>query len=138
MMAPISFRGYMIKSLIYKHIDDESELSEEEKKKFDLNSSFGYNKKEKTGVVKEKINIYNKNKKSLINLEIMANFSINEEDDDEKIKTLLAQNGSAMLYPYLRTIVSLVTALDSSDTTVLPSINFVEAYNEAKKTNNKY
>lgn len=50
---------------------------------------------------------------------------ITDLDDQKKY---LAVNGGAMLYPYLRAIASMVTALDNSDTTILPTLNFAEQF----------
>lgn len=37
-----------------------------------------------------------------------------------------------MLYPYLRTIVSIITALDKTDSVVLPSLNFIDEFKRLK------
>ncbi|MCI1894829.1 MAG: hypothetical protein LKJ01_08670 [Lactobacillus sp.] len=54
-------------------------------------------------------------------------------DDITKLedqKKYLAVNGGAMLYPYLRATASMVTTLDNSDTTILPTLNFAEQFRE--------
>lgn len=48
--------------------------------------------------------------------------------DDQK--RYLAINGGAMLYPFLRATASMVTTLDNSDTTILPTLNFAEQFKE--------
>lgn len=53
-------------------------------------------------------------------------FSLAEDLNDEEIKMFVSQNGVAMLYPYARTIVSVITALDDSNVSVLPTLNFVD------------
>ena len=53
-------------------------------------------------------------------------FSLAEDLNDEEIKMFVSQNGVAMLYPYARTIVSVITSLDDSNVSVLPTLNFVD------------
>lgn len=65
----------------------------------------------------------------VLKLEVSAIFEIVDESlNDDDISRLLASNGSAMLYPYVRAITSLISSLDSSESTVLPSLNFSDAY----------
>ena len=44
----------------------------------------------------------------------------------EKIELYLAQNGSAMLFPYVRSIISVLTTLDGPSAVVLPTVNILE------------
>lgn len=62
---------------------------------------------------------------------VLGQFRINDSvTDEEKAKNYVLQNGSAMIYPYVRAMVSMITALDKSDVTVMPTMNFSEAFGD--------
>ena len=67
--------------------------------------------------------------KKKIKATITGFFDINTE---ENISDILYVNGTAILYPYLRSIVSVVSALDSSEAMVLPTINVLELMKNSK------
>lgn len=121
----ISFESYRINSLEYR------EANEEEKQTPVIEGGFGsgiIDEKQK-GIVNQKVTTYNPKTKMLLKLEISAIFDIVDETlSKDEINKFLALNGSAMIYPYVRAITSLVSSLDSSENTVLPSLNFSDAY----------
>ncbi|MFW3361484.1 hypothetical protein ACN2A0_02295 [Aerococcus viridans] len=55
-----------------------------------------------------------------VTLEITGYFKINT---DENVQEYLRVNGTAILFPYLRTFISVITSLDNSDAIVIPTIN---------------
>ena len=58
---------------------------------------------------------------------ISGNFTIPESEYSMKeIQVFVAQNGSAMLFPYLRSIVSVITTLDGPSAIVLPTLNMID------------
>ncbi|WP_188205400.1 protein-export chaperone SecB [Desemzia incerta] len=64
-----------------------------------------------------------------IKVELTGYFVINEKTEAKKH---LSINGTAILFPYLRSFVSILSSLDNSDAIILPTINthgFVEAEN---------
>ncbi|EIP8075184.1 protein-export chaperone SecB [Enterococcus faecalis] len=54
----------------------------------------------------------------------------NYTDDKEEILNFLGLNGSAILLPYVRAIVSMLTTLDSNQAIVLPTINVMDLLNQ--------
>ena len=61
---------------------------------------------------------------------VRGNFILsNCEDDEEKYKLLLT-NASAILFPYLRAIVSMVSSQIDSGNFVLPVMNFYEVFRQ--------
>ncbi|GEO75414.1 hypothetical protein LNA02_21120 [Levilactobacillus namurensis] len=66
-------------------------------------------------------------------LELDGSFTLREDLTQDDAKKFLATNGAAMLYPYLRTIVSMITALDDPKVTVLPSLNFADEFRKSHK-----
>lgn len=55
-----------------------------------------------------------------VTLEITGYFKINT---GENVQEYLRVNGTAILFPYLRTFISVITSLDNSDAIVIPTIN---------------
>ena len=56
-----------------------------------------------------------------------------EINEKTEAKKHLSVNGTAILFPYLRSIVSILSSLDNSNAIVLPTINthsFVEVENQ--------
>ncbi|WP_278589721.1 protein-export chaperone SecB [Limosilactobacillus pontis] len=62
-------------------------------------------------------------------LKVSGQFALKEEVTDDDRKVLIGQNGTAMLYPYVRSIISMITSLDNNNVAVLPTLNFVELFN---------
>lgn len=115
----ISFEKYEILSIDYKKYDeqtvDEANISTEVS--MGISEGLEAGKVEIDASVSDPIN--NRN----INVKVRGYYIINEDLGLEKIKMFLAQNGTAILYPYVRSIVSMVSSLDSETTILLPTIN---------------
>ncbi|HFM9738652.1 TPA: hypothetical protein ACJ8ZX_001286 [Streptococcus pneumoniae] len=56
---------------------------------------------------------------------------------DENITDILYVNGTAILYHYLRSIVSIVSAIDSSEAMLLPTINVLELLDKSQPFGNE-
>ncbi|EDT98289.1 conserved hypothetical protein [Streptococcus pneumoniae MLV-016] len=64
-----------------------------------------------------------------ISVTVIGYFEINI---DENITDILYVNGTAILYLYLRSIVSIVSAIDSSEAMLLPTINVLELLDKSQ------
>lgn len=70
-----------------------------------------------------------------ISVRISGYYKINESfvhGEVDKIKELLSVNGTAILLPYLRSVVSMVSTLDG-DSIILPTLNVFELLKESEK-----
>lgn len=78
--------------------------------------------------------IGNKEKEYSLEIALSGYFSFdeNEEIDEEFKKTMINQNAVAIIMPYLRSQVSLVTAQPEVDCVVLPPFNIVKMMSEEK------
>lgn len=78
--------------------------------------------------------IGNKEKEYSLEIAISGYFSFdeNEKIDEEFKKTMINQNAVAIIMPYLRSQVSLVTAQPEVDCVVLPPFNIVKMMSEEK------
>lgn len=139
MKAIIEFKGYRINKLNYEVIDNDEikALADVDKSKVDNSFKFALNSDQTSGKViveSDVIDIYGKRK---VHAELEANFKINKEKfkDKEEIKSSLAVNGTAMLFPYVRSVISFLSTLDSENAILIPTLNVVEALNEGNSTN---
>lgn len=130
----IRFKNYKIHRIDYQVIDQQQYKKEFGKANVRVGLGIGSKIKEHTGIVQIKVTFGNHSDEELYRkcyLEVEAFFEVSEElKEIEKIKKYLAVNGSAMLYPYVRMIVSMITALDDSKVKLLPTLNFTDAFKE--------
>jgi preprotein translocase subunit SecB len=127
--APIKFEGYKILSIQYGQ-NVESEDS-------DFKIGYSISDDLKSANVRIELDFDNENKMSHGKVKVIGNFLLSEGIGKEQVKQLVFQNGSAMLYPYIRTIISMITALDDSRVNVMPTLNFVEMFKDAEKKDSK-
>ncbi len=122
----IEFNGYRIEEIEYKTINDinKSTFSIEP----DLSFEFGLSKDMDEGVVKISVSLLDESNLRTIFLKVLGQFSIPNDIEKEKIELYLAQNGSAMLFPYVRSIISVLTTLDGPSAVVLPTVNILEEH----------
>lgn len=132
MDAVISLERYEIERLLYSRILDEQKNKHddlqiglnvyltEDKKKGKVTISAEYTDVDSIKMVCATINGY---------------FEINAETDGENF---LATNGVAILFPYLRSAISMISTLDSDDAIVIPTFNvlsLLDNYEEKQDTN---
>ena len=65
-------------------------------------------------------------KDTVIRIIINGYFNIPKNVDDELKNNFLEISAPAIVYPYVRTFISEVTAFDNGETVILPIINFAE------------
>ena len=115
--TPISFKGYRIKKLEYG-LDIKVPKS-------DIEIQYGISKDKKLGQVTITVNFNDESKKSHGILVVTGQFDLADNLTDKKLHIFLGQNGAAILYPYVRSILSMITALDDNRVEILPTLNFV-------------
>ena len=119
--ANFQFVGFqVIKSLI-------------EKKGFDKvgkDMQVGFNPRGERDSKKNIFNLYlgvqisNKEKSFIVDIDIVGFFKYSNEDNEAIIKNYFYINAPAILFPYIRAYISSLTALSGFETITLPTINF--------------
>ena len=66
--------------------------------------------------------------KKKLDLKVRGSFGITPELQEEEAKRLVEINGFAILYPYVRSIVSSVTSLDSPNSLLMPVLNVYDFF----------
>lgn len=118
MKPVIEFKGYKIKQIIYMDLSDEKDLPNKIERKVHA----GISEDKAKAVITLNVDVIDGKKKSKISVELDGYFKVNNDQPLEKIKEYLSINGVAIVYPYLRSIVSMVTSLDSTSSIILPTI----------------
>ena len=122
--TPISFEGYKIEDLSYSHVKEAPDCN----LKFD--GGIGIPDDSDEGVVRQKIVILNEKNNALIQIMLLGMFKRRTQLSKEDFERFLGTNGAAMLYPYVRSICSLLSSLDGPDNVILPALNFKDAYDD--------
>lgn len=118
----IELEGYKIKTLNYT--TDKNHIKKI-KSGFSFEPELGLNKEKTKAVLRVSATL--KGKENSLGVEITLNgfFKINEiaRDDEAALVNMLYVNGTAIIFPYVRSILSMITGLDSNSTVLLPTIN---------------
>lgn len=123
-MKPIiELDGYTIERLYYKSLGDLPEEADEKSGEMKRKVSIGLTEDKKNAVVVLKIELQDEKTNKGIELDIVGNYTINEDLTIEEIEDVLKVNGLALIYPYARSIISMITSLDSENAIILPVIN---------------
>lgn len=130
----IYLQKYEIEEIkLLRHVDmsgDEKALN------LDLNIGTTESKKEGKVVLSSKI-LDIENKRELF-VKLAGYFEINiDKIGDENPSKFLAINGTSIIYPYLRSFVSMLSSLDSKEAIVLPTVNVLELLRESGEKNQK-
>ena len=128
----IYLQKYEIEEIkLLRHVD----ISADEKAlNLDLNIGTTESKKEGKVVLSSKILDIENNRELFIKL--AGYFEINiDKIGDENLSKFLAINGTSIIYPYLRSFVSMLSSLDSKEAIVLPTVNVLELLRESEEKN---
>jgi preprotein translocase subunit SecB len=137
MSKPIfDFKGYSIRNLVYRKDKSTTEILDPDDG-FNFETTLGFSDDYTLGMVSLSIelkdNADEKEDEVFLSLEIEGMFHIDEsifivEETGEKrelseVQNIFLVNATAILYPYLRSIVSMITSLDAKSNMVLPVID---------------
>ncbi|MCC5894454.1 MAG: protein-export chaperone SecB [Alkalibacterium sp.] len=116
----IEFKGYRIENIDFKHLDSE-EFSEIDLENGNVAVWAAFTDDYKEAKLRLTFTVVDDNLYRTLVFEISGYFDIN--CSKEMADTYLIQNGTAILYPYARSIISMITSLDNENTIVIPTIN---------------
>ena len=105
--VPIEFEGYRINSIDYS-VYEEGLSEDKDKGKLQVKSLLTEDRKNAQLIIKTTVNDENNNRKLIIELSGFL----------------------AILFPYVRSVVSIITSLDNENAVVLPTINFTKPSSE--------
>lgn len=121
----IKFLGYSIEKLIYSKeaLEFIEELDANNEQEMSLSLQQGITEDMKKAKLSLTLNLKDICKEIYISLQIIGNFEIMDIEDEEEINRFLAVNGTAIIYPYVRSVVSMISSLDANEAIILPTIN---------------
>ncbi|WP_024397873.1 protein-export chaperone SecB [Streptococcus suis] len=127
MEKPVIFlQKYELDELLISRDISEDNLEE---KDLSLTAKVAITEDKMHGAVKLVVLLVDREHGKKLTATITGYFDLNIE---ENIFEVLYVNGTAILYPYLRSIVSIVSAIDSSEAMLLPTINVLELLDDSK------
>lgn len=137
MQSVMRFESFRILEIEYKFVEE----MEEDNLTFEVKTSnIEIDNINKSHDLLIKIEMKDKNKDNSYNRKIVVavqgkfSFENNESSDIKEMENLLRINGTAILMPYIRTLVSNLTAFDNStDHILLPTINVNSLLEDSEK-----
>lgn len=128
----INFEGYKITNIDYKSFVNNEEMYEfldadtfdDLENNANLAVGIGVSDDETVGNVRLTNYLIEKEHLRIMTIEITGQFTLNTDNP----KKYLSENGSAILFPYLRAVTSMITSLDNENAIILPTFNFSNTY----------
>ena len=117
MEAILKFTGYKIVNLVYSRDID---LSEKDENELEVGVGTAISDDGEQGQVKISVTALDVENKRTVKAEVLGSFDFIDVEDKERT---LAVNGTAILYPYVRAIISTITTQDSLNAIILPTVN---------------
>lgn len=122
----IRFEGYNIREIEYRvikePIDDESGEKKENTIEIDVEAGINSDKTQASILLIAIVKDVQQSRE--IKCSVQGDFSILDESlSEEQITKFLGRNAVSIIFPYVRTCISMISSLDSSQAIVLPLIN---------------
>lgn len=129
----IELNNYRITNIEYTTFETQEELNSFKDENGTISATVGTTEDNKEARIVISTTILKSDEEQMdfkkVTLEITGYFKINT---DENVQEYLRVNGTAILFPYLRTFISVITSLDNSDAIVIPTIN-TNSFGEKEK-----
>ena len=128
----ITFENYVVEKVLFERNDSFSK-EKEVKGEFDIKPDIQLSEDKKSMQVRVEINIFEDMRKNNFpfHMEVIVSGFFNVSSDDNTIKTdKFYPNAIAILYPYIRSIITTYTAMANVNPMILPTINvnkFIES-----------
>ncbi len=120
----LNFKGYRIVNIDYKRLESTEEFDSESKDFMDLSAFVGITEDNNEAHIKVTCLLNDVENLRKVTIEIVGIFEIALKDaSEEEIKKILAVNGVAILFPYVRASMSVISSLDNENSILLPTIN---------------
>lgn len=116
----IELESYRISDIEYKVFNNKEDLDNHPIENGVIGVNVQLNEDETNAILRVRSELVDENNLRSILFEITGFFIVNTEEMKEEY---LRVNGTAILLPYLRTLVSIMTSLDNKDAIILPTLN---------------
>ena len=119
----IDFKEYRISKINYRVVDSSDEFEEYRDKDKIISLNVALNDEKNSARLIVSTAVIDEKYSRVAEVEITGYFNINPEVDESSIEQYLVQNGTAILFPYMRSLVSFITSLDNENAIIIPTIN---------------
>lgn len=119
----IDFKEYRISKINYRVVDSSDEFQEYKDKDRTISLNVALNDEKNSARLIVGTAVIDEKYSRVAEVEITGYFNINPEVDESSIEKYLVQNGTAILFPYMRSLVSFITSLDNENAIIIPTIN---------------
>lgn len=123
----LNFLGYKLREIEYRN-------KNKDEKEGEINIGIATNSKKDKDILQLMVTIVNN--ENFFKVVMLGIFELSENLTEVEKEKFLNINGAAILYPYIRSLISNITAFDSPQAQILPTINFQKMYNNKKSENN--
>nr|WP_064974210.1 protein-export chaperone SecB [Lactococcus lactis] len=130
MKPVIEFQKYRIKNIDYRVVDNIDELKTYDEKNGKISLAIGLNESKDKAQLTVSTCVSDSDNLRVADISVIGYFEINPEVEQEEIEQYLVQNGTAILFPYLRTTISFITSLDNDKAIIIPTINTIGLFEE--------
>lgn len=120
----VKFTGYKVEEINYFLVDpEEEEVVNAALEDIGLKAEAMFSPEEYKGMLKLTSSFYDENIGRVIKVSLSGAFEFSREIEEDYYRSFLRNEAVDLLYPYVRSITSNLTSLDSSDAILLPLIN---------------
>ena len=133
-LSSLKFEGYVVEKVMFQRNQNLDNSIKEWNLTFDVKNETKINSQKNKMKINLSVEVFKevKNAPFIIEVEIAGVFSINGDDDILKFEA----NAIAIMYPYLRAIVSTYTSAANVVPVILPAINVNAMLKRKKEENN--
>lgn len=130
----LRFENYIVKSVNFRINDLNNDNKNSWNLDFDVNSNIKYNEERNKMQVELSVEVFKDvdDAPFYIDATIVGNFEMLGKEDISKFKA----NAIAIMYPYLRSIISTYTAASNVNSLILPAININAMLEDKQKREN--
>lgn len=123
MQPVISFEQYRITSIDYKVYESIEELKENSSEDGSLQVSSSFSEGYDKARLILKATVKDESLLRVADVEVTGYFNISSDINLSDAQSYLHVNGTAILFPYVRAVVSIITTMDNDKAVILPTIN---------------
>lgn len=137
-ISELKFENYLVKEVNF-NINNRFENSEKLDLDIDFNQELEIDYEQKKAVIVLECNLFKDaiscNYPFELNISIMGFFEFSSEIGENEIIDMLEVNGTAILFPYLRSIITTITGSLGIQPIILPTMNIVKMIKDKKSKN---
>ena len=140
MLGEFQFEGFIIKNIDYKAnpIEAGNEIPESN----EINFAYTLTNDEDTYLLSILTHVINIQSNHFLDITVVTRgrfvFQKDSEIDIEEKNKIIKENGSAIMFPYIRSVIYNLTCADScNDPVIMPTINFSKIIEDIDKRNQK-